>query len=97
MEEIYMAWIEAHTIEDERGTWIGNPGDPEEEWIGPFPGETKEYTDKVWELAMERAIDAVTTDYDEGEPIGYGRTEAEAIADLREQLEERAEGADPHA
>lgn len=40
---------------------------------------------------------AVTTDYDEGEPIGYGRTEAEAIADLREQLEERAEGADPHA
>ena len=41
MEEIYMAWIEAHTIEDERGVWIG-----------PYPGETREYLDKVWELAM---------------------------------------------
>ena len=59
MEEIYMAWIEAHTIEDERGIWIGNPDDPEENWIGPFPGETREYQDKVWELAMNRAVEAL--------------------------------------
>lgn len=34
---------------------------------------------------------AVTEDYDgPGSPIGYGRTEAAAIADLLEQIEERA-------
>ena len=32
------------------------------------------------------AIDDAT--YDLGSPIGYGRTEAEAIADLESQLEE---------
>ena len=31
---------------------------------------------------------ALTEDYDLGSPIGYGRTEEEAIADLKEQLEE---------
>lgn len=31
---------------------------------------------------------AVTSDYEPGCPIGYGRTEAEAIADLLEQLED---------
>jgi len=30
---------------------------------------------------------AVTEDYDLGPPIGYGRTEAEAINDLKLQLE----------
>lgn len=33
-----------------------------------------------------RAIDADTYDYTE--PVGWGRTEAEAIADLLEQLED---------
>ena len=32
---------------------------------------------------------AVTSNYEEGDPIGFGATEAEAIADLREQLEEQ--------
>lgn len=32
---------------------------------------------------------AVTEDYDGADPIGYGRTEAEAIEDLMEQLEAR--------
>lgn len=32
--------------------------------------------------------EAVTDDYDGGDPIGFGRTEEEAIADLREQLSE---------
>jgi hypothetical protein len=30
---------------------------------------------------------ATTEDYDLGSPIGYGRTEAEAINDLKNQLE----------
>lgn len=30
---------------------------------------------------------AVTDNYEGGDPIGYGKTEAEAIADLTEQLE----------
>lgn len=29
---------------------------------------------------------AVTDDYEPGQPIGYGATEAEAIADLEDQL-----------
>jgi hypothetical protein len=33
---------------------------------------------------------AVTEDYDLGSPIGHGATKAEAVADLLEQLEERA-------
>lgn len=33
---------------------------------------------------------ATTDNYEPGCPIGYGHTEQEAIADLREQLEERA-------
>ena len=28
-------------------------------------------------------------DYDEGDPVGYGATEAEAIEDLKEQMEGR--------
>lgn len=37
-----------------------------------------------------RAFDwcAVTDDYEPGAPIGYGATEAEAIADLKQQLED---------
>jgi hypothetical protein len=35
--------------------------------------------------------DAVTDDYEPGHPIGYGRTEPEAIADLMEQLTENDE------
>lgn len=31
---------------------------------------------------------AVTDSYEGGDPIGRGRTEAQAIADLQEQLEE---------
>ena len=33
---------------------------------------------------------AVTDNYEPGCPIGYGRTEEEAIKDLLEQIEERA-------
>lgn len=29
---------------------------------------------------------AVTDDYEPGQPIGFGRTEAEAVKDLQEQL-----------
>lgn len=36
---------------------------------------------------------AVSSDYDQGDPIGYGATEAEAIADLQERLEMEAEDA----
>lgn len=36
---------------------------------------------------------AVSSDYDAGDPIGYGATEAEAIADLQERLEMEAEDA----
>jgi hypothetical protein len=38
----------------------------------------------------ERKFDwsAVTEDYEPGAPVGYGRTEAEAIADLRDQLDD---------
>jgi hypothetical protein len=32
---------------------------------------------------------AVDADYEPGDPIGFGETEAEALADLAEQLEER--------
>jgi len=32
---------------------------------------------------------AATEDYDLGSPTGYGATEAAAIADLKEQLEDR--------
>jgi len=31
---------------------------------------------------------AVDADYEGGNPIGYGRTEQEAIADLKEQLDD---------
>ena len=31
---------------------------------------------------------AATDNYEPGDPIGYGRTEAEAVADLLEQLED---------
>lgn len=31
--------------------------------------------------------EAVTDNYEPGQPIGYGRTEQEAIDDLREKLE----------
>ena len=32
---------------------------------------------------------ATLADYDEGDPVGHGATEAEAIEDLKEQLEDR--------
>jgi hypothetical protein len=32
---------------------------------------------------------AVDSDYEPGDPIGYGETEAEALADLAEQYKER--------
>jgi hypothetical protein len=31
---------------------------------------------------------AVTDNYEGGHPIGYGRTEPEAVADLKEQLDD---------
>lgn len=49
-------------------------------------------TEHVYPPIPDRRFDwsAVTDGYEGGDPIGYGRTEAEAIADLREQLEETA-------
>lgn len=40
-----------------------------------------------------RAFDwtAVTGNYEPGDPIGYGYTEAQAVADLRELIGEKAE------
>jgi hypothetical protein len=32
---------------------------------------------------------AITEDYDDTHPIGHGKTEADAIADLLEQLEDK--------
>lgn len=31
---------------------------------------------------------AITVDYEPGDPVGHGATEAEAIADLKEQMED---------
>jgi len=39
----------------------------------------------------EHAWEAVEDGYEPRDPIGVGRTEAEAIADLRAQIEERDE------
>ena len=41
----------------------------------------------------DRQFDWVATedDYDMGRPVGYGRTEADAIRDLVDQLEERSD------
>lgn len=53
-------------------------------------------TDLVYPPIPDRRFDwsAVTEDYDAADdchpPIGRGRTEAEAVADLLEQLDERA-------
>jgi len=61
-EDIYIGWIEAHTVEDERGFWICHPDNPEGDWIGPFPSDTcREFEDKAWDLAMGPggAIDAM--------------------------------------
>ena len=35
---------------------------------------------------------ATLADYDEGDPVGYGATEAEAVEDLKEQMEDRGDG-----
>lgn len=60
MEEIYMDWIERHTIEDERGVWYGNPDDPEEEWQGPFTSDNDPAFVKIaWDDANFCAIDAM--------------------------------------
>ena len=61
-EEIYCDWIESHTIENERGFWIGHPDDPEDRWVGPFPSDTcQAFEDTAWDLAMGPggAIDAM--------------------------------------
>ena len=45
-------------------------------------------TDFIYPPIPDRRFDwsAVTDNYEGGAPIGYGRTEAEAIADLNEQI-----------
>lgn len=45
-------------------------------WPKPIPADRFD-----WEATLEG--------YDEGDPIGFGATEALAIADLKERLEER--------
>jgi hypothetical protein len=72
-------------------TWkASNPAD---EWLGPEPDnddllaqivtryEAKPIPDRQFDWS------AVTADYDLGCPVGYGRTEAEAINDLIVQIE----------
>ncbi len=49
-------------------------------WPKPIPLRSRDWS----------AIDDDT--YEPGDPIGYGATEAEAIADLMAQIEERDDG-----
>ena len=51
--------------------------------------ERKILTERIFPPIPDRSFDwsAVLEGYDAGDPIGYGRTEAEAIADLKEQME----------
>jgi hypothetical protein len=37
---------------------------------------------------------ATARDYEPGDPIGYGATESEAVKDLREQIEDAANGSE---
>ena len=55
---------------------IARPAIKTEYWPKPIPPRQFDWS-------------AVTDDYEPGEPIGYGRTEQEAITDLREQLDAR--------
>ncbi len=45
-------------------------------WAKPIPDRSCDWT-------------ATLDGYDAGDPIGYGATEAEAIADLKEQIEDK--------
>jgi len=47
-------------------------------------------TEREYPPIPSRAFDwsAVTDDYEPGDPIGYGATEGEAIADLKQKLED---------
>jgi hypothetical protein len=59
-----------------------NPADNE---LGPEPVEEPTIVTRYWVKPIPlRSFDwsAVTDQYEPGDPIGYGRTEAEAINDL---------------
>lgn len=49
-------------------------------------------TNHVYPPIPHRCFDwtAVTDDYEGGAPIGYGATETDAIADLRDQMEDES-------
>jgi hypothetical protein len=58
---------------------------PADEFLGPEPVEEPTIITRYWPKPIPlRQFDwsAVTDDYEPGDPIGYGRTEAEAINDL---------------
>ena len=76
-------------------TWkASNPAD---EWLGPHPDDPDEEDNFLAQIVTHydpkpipvRQFDwsATVADYDLGHPIGFGRTEAEAINDLILQLE----------
>lgn len=54
-------------------------------------------TSETWAPIPIRNMDweAVTDNYEPGDPVGHGATEQEAIADLLEQLEDAPEAYDP--
>ena len=61
-------------------------------------GGVKIRTDFIFPSIPDRRFDWSAIDeetYDFGKPIGYGRTEAEAVADLLEQIEEDEENTAP--
>ena len=60
-------------------------------YLGPLlPRKVKIVTNFIYPPIPQRQFDwsAVTDDYEGGQPIGYGETEAAAVADLMEQLED---------
>ena len=84
----------SHVAEPFRSILNTAPAVREEPKPVPMWRGTKIETDYVFPPIPDRRFDwcAVTEDYDGAEdsnhPIGYGRTEQEAIADLIEQLED---------
>jgi hypothetical protein len=68
---------------------------PLDDWQAVFPPIDRRQpapniiTRNIYPPIPDRRFDwsAVTDDYDLGSPIGYGATEAQAVADLVEQLE----------
>jgi hypothetical protein len=65
-----------------------------DEWLGPDPDEEDDFPARIVTRYDPKPIPvrqfdwtATTAGYDLGSPVGYGRTEAEAINDLIMQIE----------